>query len=71
MRVTGRRGHMHEVPGTCNIGKMGVTFDYPQVRRRRGDRSVRTPVASGLRREHAGVRCFVSRTRERTHTMFL
>lgn len=37
MRVTGRRGHMREVPGTCNIGKMGVTFDYPQVRRRRGE----------------------------------
>lgn len=31
MRVTGRRGHTREVPGTCNIGKMGVTFDYPQV----------------------------------------
>lgn len=32
MRVSGRRGHTREVPGTCNIGKMGVTFDYPQVR---------------------------------------
>lgn len=36
MRVSGRRGHTREVPGTCNIGKMGVTFDYPQVRRRVG-----------------------------------
>ncbi|CAN0212521.1 unnamed protein product, partial [Ectocarpus sp. 8 AP-2014] len=26
MRVSGRRGHSREVPGTCNIGKMGVTF---------------------------------------------
>ncbi|CAN0122777.1 unnamed protein product, partial [Ectocarpus sp. 4 AP-2014] len=31
-RVSGRRGHSREVPGTCNIGKMGVTFHYPQVR---------------------------------------
>ncbi len=31
MRVSGRRAYTREVPGTCNIGKMGVTFDYPQV----------------------------------------
>ncbi|CAM9868068.1 unnamed protein product, partial [Ectocarpus fasciculatus] len=34
MRVSGRRGHSREVPGTCNIGKMGVTFDYPQASER-------------------------------------
>lgn len=31
MRVSGRRAYTREVPGTCNIGKMGVTFSYPQV----------------------------------------
>ncbi|CAM9395173.1 unnamed protein product, partial [Ectocarpus sp. 12 AP-2014] len=34
MRVSGRRGHSREVPGTCNIGKMGVTFHYPQASER-------------------------------------
>lgn len=76
MRVSGRRGHTREVPGTCNIGKIGVTFGYPQVR---GELPDRGAACLGDRPTSLGrvfgrlvcVTCVYPDARDRIHTHYV